>query len=323
MVAREHFQIVLDKIDESEYTEALYEITKTNNIEVIRDKAYKICSKVIELASSNPDDFYKCLGSTKDERIADFNGMRETIKRTNDINELKYLCVVLYQNLVFESCYQYAYQLYKKGEIKDYFKLGQGMHNCFINQLREDGFLDDSDEEENDDNYEDEEDNESEKNTSNIVNFSKIKGENMDEEEEEEYLEGQIENVIDGNNFQAQLCNVIDGLESDDIDTVKGTLYWFFFEYFRLNAKLYCSKNNISEDIAKKMYRLFSGSTNMCKSETGDYVEALRIWLGEDEDNCDYDDCDCDDCDCDDCDCDDCDCDDCDCEDCDNDDYES
>lgn len=252
MTPCDHFNLIYQQIMEQDFNEVYTNILECDTFEESRPLFKKLYKALIEEIEKDRGDgnFYEPF--TKSQQFKEYRSWENACEETaandklNDLMKLDYiqdLVTTIYDVLIVEKIRTYAYDVYLKGGLNNYVQLASDIQDCYLEELKKDGLYD----EYKGAKYVDVPDY--------IGDQGKLDG--VDEEQVEldltpnTEMRKHLENIVRDGDFQELLENLLDTLESDDIDYVKGMMCAIHNDYFRTLAENYCYKNKLSIEMAE------------------------------------------------------------------------
>ena len=139
MTPRTHYNQIQTNIEGSKSQLALLKVFESNNVKEIQDSLSIICDELkLEINKDRGDAYGK---TSKEEVIKSAEDMLN-VKEKATFSDLQAIGQALYDRYINEVIRTYAYDLYKKGEVKDYKRLANEMIDCMLADLKEDGLYD-------------------------------------------------------------------------------------------------------------------------------------------------------------------------------------
>jgi hypothetical protein len=268
---------------EQDFNETYTKILECDTFEEARPLYKKLYNALIEEIEKERGDgnFYEPF--TKSLQFKEYksweNAYEETIAndKLNDLMKLDYiqdLATTISDALTVEKMRTYAYEEHLKGKINDYVQLASDIQACYLKEINEVCLYDE---------------NESMKFADKTIYKNKLDG--VDEEPTEldltsnEEMRKHVESIVGDNDFQEQLDDMLDALESDDIEYVKGMLCAQHNDYFYTLAENYCYKNGLPIEIAKEIAWEFDKQEVKDEDKGLDDYEIKLNWVREEFDD--------------------------------------
>lgn len=283
MTPRDHFNLIYPQIMEQDFNETYTKILECDTFEEARPLYKKLYNALIEEIEKERGDgnFYEPF--TKSLQFKEYksweNAYEETIAndKLNDLMKLDYiqdLATTISDALTVEKMRTYAYEEHLKGEINDYVQLASDIQACYLKEINEVGLYEESEN----------------------IKFAdktiyKRKLESVEKEHTEldltpnNEMRKHVENIVKNADFQEQLDDMLDALESDDIEYVKGMLCAQHNDYFKTLAENYCYKNGLPIAMAEDIDWEFNKQEVKDEDNGLDDYEIKLNWVREEFDD--------------------------------------
>ena len=141
MTTREHFDGVIDILENSTFAEDLCSVYEAEKIEDTIPHIKNIYDLLV--AETNKErgdqDFY---GGEKEKQLKEYDNIYENIVTNDNLDDIKCFASFLYDALIVEKLRTYAYEVYLKGGINHYNQLASDLQDCYLDHLKEEGVYD-------------------------------------------------------------------------------------------------------------------------------------------------------------------------------------
>ena len=237
---------------ELDFNEVYNDVLECESFDEIKSLYEKLYNTLIEEIEKDRGDgnFYEPY--TKKQQFKEYRSWQDEWFITNakeklsDLEKLDHMqdiSTTIYDGIIVEKIRTYAYEVYLKGGINNYVQLASDIQDCYLEDLKNEGLYDEFEGAK----YADIPDyiGDGEK-------LNGIKDIELDLEPDEEYRK-HVESIVQDDDFQEQLDNILDALESDDIEYIKGMMCAQHNDYFKTLAENYCYKNGLPIEMAEKI----------------------------------------------------------------------
>lgn len=283
MTPRDHFNLIYPQIMEQDFNEVYTNILECDTFGESRPLFKKLYKALIEEIEKDRGDgnFYEPF--TKSQQFKEYRSWENACEevaandKLNDLMKLDYiqnLATTISDVLTVEKMRTYAYEEHLKGEINDYVQLASDIQACYLKEINEVGL------------YE-----ESENTKFADKTIYKRKLESVDKEHTEldltpnNEMRKHVENIVKNADFQEQLDDILDALESDDIEYLKGMICAQHSDYFKTLAENYCLKNGLSLEMSEKITWEFNKQEVKDEDNGLDDYEIKLNWVREEFDD--------------------------------------
>lgn len=283
MTPRDHFNLIYPQIMEQDFNETYTKILECDTFEEARPLYKKLYNALIEEIEKERGDgnFYEPF--TKSLQFKEYKSWGNACEevdandKLNDLMKLDYiqdLATTISDALTVEKMRTYAYEEHLKGEINDYVQLASDIQACYLKEINEVGLYEESEN----------------------IKFAdktiyKRKLESVDKKHTEldltpnNEMRKHVENIVKNADFQEQLDDILDALESDDIEYLKGMICAQHSDYFKTLAENYCLKNGLSLEMSEKITWEFNKQEVKDEDNGLDDYEIKLNWVREEFDD--------------------------------------
>ncbi len=283
MTPRDHFNLIYPKIMELDFNDVYTDILECDSFEDVKPLFKKLYKVLIEEIEKNREDgnFYEPF--TKKQQFKEYRSWENTCEEINaddtlssieKLDHIQALASTIYDGIIVEKIRTYAYEVYLKGGIKNYVQLASDIQDCYLEDLKNEGLYDEFEGAK----YVDIPDyiGDGEK-------LDGVKDFDLDLEPNDEYRK-HVENIVRDDDFQEQLDDMLDALESDDLEYVKGMLCAQHNDYFKVLAENYCYKNGLPIEKAEEIVWEFDKQEVKGEDDGLDDYEIKLNWVRDEFD---------------------------------------
>lgn len=138
MTTREHFNKVMETLENSDFSETYCSILESDDLDEIKPLIESLHSEIKSEVNKlrGKEDFYE---GKKKEAVDEYDQMKASAINTLDMEEAKALASVLYDALIVEKLRTYAYQVFLAGGINHYVQFASDLQDCYLDTLKDDG----------------------------------------------------------------------------------------------------------------------------------------------------------------------------------------
>lgn len=283
MTPRDHYNYIYPIIMEQDFNDIYADILECESFDEIKPLYKKLYDTLIEEIEKDRGNgnFYEPY--TKEQQFKEYRSWQDEwfITNANDklnnlmkLDHMQDLSTTIYDGIIVEKIRTYAYEVYQKGGINDYVQLASDIQDCYLEDLKNEGVYDEFKGAE----YAD------------VPTYIGDQGK-LDLTDKELDLtpdpknRAHVEKIVQDADFQELLDDILDALESDDIEYVKGMLCAQHNDYFKTLAENYCYKNGLPIEMAEDIDWEFNKQEVKDEEDGLDDYEIKYKWVRDEFDN--------------------------------------